>query len=314
MRKNWIMNSQRIVRVVFVIIGIFLGIGSAWSAPAGSRWGSSYFPNIALVNQDGKKVRFYEDLIRGKVVAVNFIFTHCKDSCPAETANLKQVEKLLGDQLGRDVFMYSISIDPKYDSPKALKNYAKKFKARPGWMFLTGKESDITLLRKKLGLLGNGGKETKLGDHNLSFIVGNETTGQWIKRSAFDHPKVLAHLLGNSLQTLPTPAKGLESYSVVQALPRLTRGEDLFRSRCDSCHSLGTQDGVGPGLAGVTSKRSHAWLARWLRNPDQLLAQKDPIAEALFVKYDKVQMPNLKLSDEDVEALIHFMKIYENPN
>ena len=118
----------------------------------GSRWGASYFPNVRLTTQEGELVRFFDDLIKKKVVVINFIYTTCPDSCPLETARLVEVQRLLGDRVGRDIFIYSISIDPKRDTPEVLKEYAANYGVGPGWLFLTGKESDITLIRKKLGL------------------------------------------------------------------------------------------------------------------------------------------------------------------
>ncbi|MFZ2172121.1 MAG: cytochrome c, partial [Methylococcaceae bacterium] len=85
-------------------------------------------------------------------------------------------------------------------------------------------------------------------------------------------------------------------------------GEDLFRSRCRSCHSLGNEYGLGPGLLDVTQRRDRAWLARWLKTPDKLLAGKDPIATDLYKRYNKLLMPNLRLNDAEVEALITYME------
>lgn len=292
----------------FVCIASILGSGPVVAAPAGSRWGADYFPNIPLVTQDGNTVRFYDDLIKNKVVAINFIFTHCPDSCPAETASMRQVQKALGDRVGRDVFFYSISIDPEHDTPEVLKEYSEKFRAGPGWTFLTGNRAEITLLRKKLGLYSEEKPDEKAGDHHISLIVGNEDTGQWIKRSPFDEPKVLARLLGYSLQRVHTAKSESVSYAEAQRLPNLSRGEDLYRSRCDACHSLGTKDGLGPGLLDITQKRDKAWLARWIKTPNKLLAEKDPIAIDLYNRYNKILMPNLRLNDADVEALITYME------
>ena len=292
-----------------VVIGALLTLGGslAWAAPEGSPWGADYFPNIKLLDQDGKTVRFYDDLIKDKVVAINFIYTHCGDSCPLETASLRQVQKLLGDRVGKDIFFYSISIDPKHDTPKVLKEYSERFRIGSGWSFLTGTKADTTLLRKKLGLFRDD-EAGKLGEHNTSFIIGNESTGQWMKRSPFDEPKVLAWLLGRSLSHVKSVQNtALASYAGAKQLPRISLGEDIFRSRCDACHSLGDEDGIGPGLLNVTDRRDRAWLARWIKTPDRLLAEKDPIAIDLFNRYQKILMPNLRLSDSDVEALIDYM-------
>src|SRR3954470_1198901 len=102
-------------------------------AAAGGPWGGDYFPNVPLITQDGKVVRFYDDLLKGKSVVINLIYTHCSGSCPLETARLSQVQHLLGDRVGKDIFFYSISIDPANDTPKALKAYAAKFNVQPGW-------------------------------------------------------------------------------------------------------------------------------------------------------------------------------------
>ncbi len=292
----------------FIVILIFGG-GLAGAAPRDSPWGDGYFPNVELVDQDGKKVRFYDDLIKDKVVAINFIYTRCGDSCPAETASLKQVKKLLGDRVGKDIFFYSISIDPVHDTPKVLKEYANKFRVGTGWKFLTGRKVDTTLLRKKLGLYRDGVESDKLGDHNTSVIIGNESTGQWMKSSPFDEPKVLARQLGYSLSgSKPELNTSQSNYKGAKQLPKISKGEDLFRFRCASCHSLGNEDGLGPGLLGVTQRRDKAWLTRWIKTPDKLLAEKDPIAVALYNRYNKIQMPNLRLNDAEVEALIKYME------
>lgn len=296
---------------LFVSAMLILGSSATWAAPKGSPWGADYFPNIELVDQDAKTVHFYDDLIKDKVVVVNFIYTQCGDTCPAQTASLRQVYRLLADRMGKDIFFYSISIDPKQDTPKALKEYAESFKvgSEPGWRFLTGKKEDTILLRKKLGLFREGVGADKLSEHNTSFLIGNEKTGRWMKRSAFDEPKVLAWLIGSSLSDFKAGRReGMVSYAKAQQIPKMGKGEELFSSRCDSCHSLGDEEGIGPGLLNVTEKRDRKWLARWIKTPDKLLAEKDPIATALFNQYKKVLMPNFRLSDSDVEAIIKYME------
>src|SRR5689334_15609235 len=118
---------------------------------ARARWGADYFPNVPLTTQDGTTVHLYDDLLKGKALAINVMYTSCKDECPLETARLVQVPRLLGERMGKDIFFYSITIDPKRDTPQVLKAYAQKYGAGPGWLFLTGKEEDIKLATKKLG-------------------------------------------------------------------------------------------------------------------------------------------------------------------
>src|SRR5262249_39406059 len=104
------------------------------------RWGANYFPNVELVTHEGKRVRFFDDLLKDKTVVLNFIYTSCPDACPLETAKLAEVQAILGDRVGVDTFFYSISIDPQHDTPEVLADYAKRFRAGPGWLFLTGAE------------------------------------------------------------------------------------------------------------------------------------------------------------------------------
>lgn len=297
----------------FLLAAIILCLwaGRAAAAPAGSPWGANYFPNISLINQDGKTLRFYDDMIKGKVVAINFMYATCHDACPLETAKLRQVQEALGDRVGKDIFMYSITITPEHDTPATLKAYMEKFNVGPGWQFLTGKEADITLLRKKLGLY-YGEAEEKSEGHTLNMIVGNEATGQWIKRSSFDNPNVMAKVIGERLFNYRTRVGQSNSYADAPKIARLDHGEDLFRRRCQSCHTVGAGDTLGPDLLGVVGNRDRGWLRRWLKNPDQVLAAKDPIATALYAKYKQLMMPNLRLSDRDVEALIGYMDTESN--
>ncbi len=276
----------------------------AAAAPADSPWGANFFPNSVLINQDGKKLRFYDDMIKGKVVMINFVYAGCKDACPLETAKLRQVQEALGERVGRDIFMYSITIDPKHDTPARLKEYAKRYKVAPGWQFLTGKEAEINQLRQKLGLAEEGEGRS---DHTMNLIVGNEATGQWKQRSTFDNPKVLARVLGDELFNFSRPAVADGSYAAAPHTISINPGEDLFRRRCQVCHTVGAGDTLGPDLAGVTRNRDRHWLVRWLKTPDQVLAEKDPIAQSLLTRYNQVIMPNLRLGDRDVDVLLEYL-------
>lgn len=110
-----------------------------------------HLPNVPLVTQDGKKVHFYDDLVRDKVVTLNFFYAHCDEICPTVMANLVKVQKLLGGQVGRTVFMYSFTLKPEEDTVDVIKHYREKVGAGPGWTFLTGKTEDIEKLRKAIG-------------------------------------------------------------------------------------------------------------------------------------------------------------------
>ncbi|HKD25166.1 MAG TPA: SCO family protein [Xanthobacteraceae bacterium] len=110
-----------------------------------------HLPNIPLITHEGKEVRFYDDLIKDKVVMLNFFYALCGDVCPAVTANLVEVQKLLGDQVGRDIFMYSFTLKPEADDVLAIRNYRETFGAGPGWTFLTGNPDDMEKLRRAIG-------------------------------------------------------------------------------------------------------------------------------------------------------------------
>jgi len=190
------------VVILFILIGtgtVFGGGNVPDAGSGGAVWGADYFPDVPLMSHEGKKVRFFSDLIKGKVVAINFIYTNCPDMCALETARMREVQRILGDRVGRDVFIYSITIDPERDTPEVLKRYAEKFQVGPGWLFLTGKEADTTLLRRKLGMYNEDNRTEKLQEHDVSSIIGNQATGQWMKVSPYENPYVLASQLGSWL-------------------------------------------------------------------------------------------------------------------
>lgn len=289
------------------------GDASDTSRKGRSRWGASYFPNIPLTTHEGKSVRFFDDLIKDKVVVINFIYTTCPDSCPLETARLVELQRILGKRVGDDVFMYSITIDPEQDTPEVLKEYAKNFRVGPGWLFLTGKEDDIILLRKKLGLYIQEIQDGS-NDHNLSLMIGNQATGQWMKRSPFENPYFLAKQVGSWLHNWKQPDPDKLNYANAPKLRTPSLGESLFRTRCAPCHTIGAGDivkpeerRVGPDLLGVTQKRERAWLARWLAEPEKMLEEKDPIIMELYAKYNNIAMPNMDLNELEVDSLIDYM-------
>jgi protein SCO1/2 len=274
-------------------------------------WGEGFFPNIPLTTQLGTKVRFFDDLLRDKVVAINFIYTKCTDACPMETARMLEVQKLLAARLGHDIFFYSISIDPAHDTPEVLKAYASNWHTGPGWTFLTGADADITLLRKRLGVYE---ADLKKKDHNLSLIIGNQKTGQWMKRSPYENPYVLADQLGSWLHNWKLPSSGDRDYAKAPKVRNISSGEELFRTRCAACHTVGggdlsdaAQHRIGPDLRNISRQRERAWLVRWIMHPDQMLASSDPVAIGLLAQYQGIVMPNLRLSESDVDALLAYL-------
>jgi len=186
--------------VAWLAVALGAAFGTVRAAADNPRLGASYFPNVTLTTEAGTPVRFYDDLIKGKIVAINLIYTTCQYACPLETARLAQVQTLLGDRMGRDVFFYSITIDPDHDTPAVLKAYAEKFHAGPGWRFLTGKQADIELISKKLGIYAAPDPANPDG-HLPYLLVGNEATGQWMRNSGVDNPSFLARTIGDWLSS-----------------------------------------------------------------------------------------------------------------
>jgi len=135
-----------------------------------------YFSDVELLDQDGRKVRFYSDVLKGKTVVINAFFTTCTSVCPPMNRTMEKIQAALGERVGKDVFLVSITVDPETDTPARLKEYAAKFHAGPGWTFLTGKKENLDWALYKLGQY----VESK-DDHKTVIIVGNEATGLWKK-------------------------------------------------------------------------------------------------------------------------------------
>ena len=302
-------NKLRIASVAALLMVSTLSIS------AESIWGADYFPNTELVTHEGKTVKFFDDLIKDKVVAINFIYTSCPDVCPLETAQLTRVQEILGDRIGKDVHFYSITIDPENDTPEVLAEYRERFGAK--WTFLTGDKQEIIGLRRKLGLYVEGiDNGPNKNNHNVSMIIGNQKTGRWMTRSPFENPHVLADQMGNWLSGWVSKQEG-DDYDNAPELRPLTLGEPMFRTRCATCHSVDgveNDNDIGPDLLGVTKRREQKWLISWLRSPDKMIANKDPIALALLKKYNNLPMPNLRLNQQEVMELITYMDELQDPN
>jgi protein SCO1/2 len=288
-----------------VVAVAILGAGASAEQP---RWGAQYFPNVALTTQTGEAVRFY-DLIRHKTVAIELFYTQCEYACPLETARLAQVQALLGDRMGKDVFFYSISIDPTNDTPAALKAFAEKFHAGPGWTFLTGTAVDIELLSKKLGLYSPPDPDNKDG-HVPTLLIGNEASGQWVRGSALDNPKLTATMITDWVGRYSGTAPG-RSYASAAPLSKFDAGRYVFSTKCVACHTLGKGASIGPDLAGITHVRDRAWLEQYIAEPDSMLNGGDPIAQSLFSKYGGGRMPNLELTGSEVRAVVAFLDSVE---
>jgi cytochrome oxidase Cu insertion factor (SCO1/SenC/PrrC family) len=187
-------------------VGLLISSGAAQSRSAQAEEKESparnYFTDVQLINQDGKPMRFYSDLLKDKVVIINTFFTTCTSVCPPMSRNLERVQSWLGDRLGKDVHIISISVDPVMDTPPRLKDYAQKYKARPGWFFVTGKKENAELALRKIGQF----VESK-DDHSTVMIIGNLRTGLWKKAMGMAKPEDLIKVIESVVDDKPEDVK-----------------------------------------------------------------------------------------------------------
>jgi protein SCO1/2 len=147
-------------------------------------------PDLEVETQNGDTVHFYSDLVKGRVVAMNFIFTTCQTICPPMGAIFGQLEKKLGDRMGKDVHLISISVDPSTDTPERLKQWAAKFGRTPGWTLVTGDTNKVNTILKGLQVF-----TPDYEDHAPLVLLGNEADGEWTRAYGLAPPAKLAEIL-----------------------------------------------------------------------------------------------------------------------
>jgi cytochrome oxidase Cu insertion factor (SCO1/SenC/PrrC family) len=150
-------------------------------------------PEARVLDQNGNGLNFYADLVRGKTVAINFIFTTCTTICPPMTATFRRVQQQLGERVGRDVRLISVSVDPVTDTPERLAAFASKFKADAGWSFVTGDKPEIDKLLAALGV-----SVADKNDHSPTIIIVNDATGKATRTYGLAPPSRLAQLIADS--------------------------------------------------------------------------------------------------------------------
>jgi protein SCO1/2 len=153
-----------------------------------------YFSQVPLIDQDGRALRFYSDLVKGKVVLLHSFFSTCTADCPAVFNKLRQAQDALGEHFGKDVFFVSITVEPARDTQAKLKEFADYYKAKAGWSLITGKKENVDWALYRIGHYVPNPEE-----HKTQFAIGNETTGEWRKMystaSAADILRVIRELL-----------------------------------------------------------------------------------------------------------------------
>jgi protein SCO1 len=187
--------------LVFLLLTVVTAVaqhenhGSTEPTPA-----AKYFSDVELLDQDGRKLKFHSDVLKGKTVVINALFTTCTNVCPPISRNFERIQDALGERLGKDVFLVSITVDPETDTPTKLKEYAQRFHARKGWSFLTGTKENIDSALYKLGQY----VEEK-GQHKTIIIIGNEATGLWKKAfglaAADDLIKLVEEVMNDKVDT-----------------------------------------------------------------------------------------------------------------
>jgi len=176
-----------IASLALVISVGFMPAAAQATAPEAQPLDGLSVPDVSLVDQDGKPVHFYSDLVKDKVVAMNFVFTTCTTICPPMGATFAKLQKLLA---GKDVHLISVSVDPATDTPERLKAWAGKFGASPGWTLVTGDRNEVTRLLKALGVY-----TAAIGDHSPLVLLGNDAAHRWTRAYGLAPPAKLAELI-----------------------------------------------------------------------------------------------------------------------
>lgn len=301
----------------FSLFGMLLTVLTFAAAPASAqsaRWGKGYLPNTPVVTQHGESLRFYDDVLKGKIAVISFIYTTCRDICPIVTARLSQLEEKLGDTIGREIFFVSISIDPVNDTPAKLKEYSKTFQTGPSWLFLTGKPADIAVIRHKLGE-----RSAQITDHRNEVLLFNDTTAEWERGSIFGDLNTLTATvramdpawrdqMGRVKTIAPETASAVSGKIVSGSGAIGLPGQALFIKTCAACHTIGRGEKVGPDLVGLASRRTRAWITSYITAPDKMRSEGDPIALEMAAKYQAVRMPNLGLSEHDASDVMAYLE------
>ena len=153
---------------------------------------STKIPNTRILDQNGKQLNFYNDLIKGRTVAINFIFTTCTTVCPPLTATFRKVQQTATER-GIDVKLVSVSVDPVIDTPERLRAFAEKFNADQGWTFVTGEKGDIDSLLQSLGVA-----VTNKNDHTPMILIGNDSLDYWTRAYGLSSPTKLVDLIAEA--------------------------------------------------------------------------------------------------------------------
>jgi protein SCO1/2 len=175
-----------------------------------SRYGEAYFSNVTLVTHAGARVRFYDDLIRGRTVAFNMMYATCSGICPVATSNLLHVQQLLGARAGTHVHMYSITLLPEHDTTYVLREYVRSHGIGPGWQFLTGAADDIRRVRYRLGFFDPDPEvDADRSTHTGMVRIGNDVSQRWIMAASLAAPEQIIASIDHVDPAVARPGRGM---------------------------------------------------------------------------------------------------------
>lgn len=146
---------------------------------------SDRFPNVEVQSHDGRTFRFVDDLIRDRVVLINFSYTQCRGSCPGTNAVLPRLRQALQPEFGSSLRILSITLDPTVDTPEVLAKLAKNLSPRPEpdepeWLFLTGAPEDLEAIRYALGQYDpDPVVDADITQHSAVLTFGNDRLNRW---------------------------------------------------------------------------------------------------------------------------------------
>jgi protein SCO1/2 len=160
--------------------------------------GRKNLPNVPVTSQDGRTFRFYDDLVKGKTVLVNFFYADCNGICPRMTSNLAKIKAALGDRVGKDIFIYSISLKPELDTPHKLRDYAEMHGIQPhsGWLLLRARHNDMELLRERLGFKDSDAKlDADINQHTGILRFGSDVYDKWSGYPLLGNVELIAEMV-----------------------------------------------------------------------------------------------------------------------
>lgn len=177
-------KTSRVSAVVFASIVAFICAppAQAGAAPEDGR-SDIRLADVLMTDRNGRQIRFATEAVGDRIVAINFIYTNCRTLCPFASATFKLTQDRLGDRLGREVRLISLSIDPSADTPERLKEFSDSFEPAPGWLWLTGQRQAMDSALQGLGIVASDFKE-----HAPLTLVGDAKFGRWTQFNSLPNP------------------------------------------------------------------------------------------------------------------------------